>query len=78
MNDVMDRTATKQAIARACSNPLSTRRAASPGPKLAFLDALSFPLPGWRDMEYTPFATWSNPDTPLSSPLEECALRRTR
>lgn len=62
----------------ASSNPLSMRRTASPGLRLAFSDASSFPLPGLRDMEYTPFATWSNPDTPLSSLLEGCASRRIR
>ena len=71
-------TLANQAIVGACSNPLSMRRTTSLGLRLAFPDDSSFPLPGWRDMEYTPFATWSNPDTPSSSPLEGCASRRIR
>ena len=47
-------------------------------PQAGLLGCLVVSIAGWRDMEYTPFATWSNLDTPSSSPLEGCALRRIR
>ncbi len=88
MNDVMERSATSYAVIDAVDNKASDCRGmlkslvdatnGITGPQAGLLGCLVVSIAGWRDMEYTPFATWLNPTPPSSSPLEGCALRRIR
>ena len=83
MNDVMERTATSYAVIDAVDNKASDCRGmlkslvdatnGITGPQAGLLGCLVVSIAGWRDMEYTPFATWLNP-TPRRAHLWKGAL----